>query len=196
MGHPPQEMGRNFEFNNKDRSEVEGHDHYVQTRTGRNTKMSLATSEDLQTAEGDVRWRAVAGRDSKADGAFVYAVKTIGIYCRRSCTSLAPNRRNVFFYDNATDAEAKGFRPCMRCNPKGKSPAEVTAEVVASACRIIERAEEMPKPDELEASVGLSPFHFHRQFKAVTGLTPRAYGAAKGFSTSSCRLSWGADGHV
>jgi AraC family transcriptional regulator of adaptative response/methylated-DNA-[protein]-cysteine methyltransferase len=55
---------------------------------------------------------------------------------------------------------------------------EAVAAVVAEACRLIEDAEEPPKLDALAASVGMSPFYFHRQFKAITGLTPKAYGAA------------------
>jgi AraC family transcriptional regulator of adaptative response/methylated-DNA-[protein]-cysteine methyltransferase len=55
---------------------------------------------------------------------------------------------------------------------------EAIAAVVAEACRRIEDAEEPPKLDALAASAGMSPFYFHRQFKAITGLTPKAYGAA------------------
>src|ERR1700754_2418197 len=128
---------------------------------------------------GDSRWSAVLSRDTGADGAFVYAVRTTGVYCRPSCLSRTPKRHNVVFYDTTGGAEAGGFRACRRCNPTGKSLAEAAADIVADACRKIASAEEMPKLEELAASVGVSPFHFHRQFKAVTGLTPRAYGAAE-----------------
>ena len=67
-----------------------------------------------------------------------------------------------------------GYRACRRCNPKGPSLSEAVAAVVAQACRLIEDAEEPPKLDALAASVGMSPFYFHRQFKAITGLTPKA----------------------
>ncbi|MBO0752286.1 MAG: bifunctional DNA-binding transcriptional regulator/O6-methylguanine-DNA methyltransferase Ada [Bradyrhizobiaceae bacterium] len=132
------------------------------------------------TATGrDTRWQAVLSRNAAADGSFVYAVKTTGVYCRPSCPSRAPKRGNVTFYDTAADAEAAGYRACRRCKPDGRSLAEATADAVAKACRLIENAQAMPKLEELAASAGLSPFHFHRQFKAVTGLTPRAYGAAE-----------------
>jgi AraC family transcriptional regulator of adaptative response/methylated-DNA-[protein]-cysteine methyltransferase len=49
---------------------------------------------------------------------------------------------------------------------------------VAEACRIIEEAEAAPRFDELARRVGMSPYHFHRTFRSVTGLTPRQYAAA------------------
>ena len=141
--------------------------------------MSLVMEQEDTASQRDSQWEAVLSRDATVDGSFVYAVKTTGIYCRPSCPSRAPKRRNVVFYETTAAAEAEGFRACRRCNPAGKSPAETTADVVAQACRRIENAEEMPKLEVLAASAGLSPFHFHRQFKAVTGLTPKAYGAAQ-----------------
>ena len=71
-----------------------------------------------------------------------------------------------------------GYRACQRCNPKGQSIAETNAAVVAAACRLIEASDELPRLDELASRVGMSPFYFHRQFKALTGLTPKAYGVA------------------
>jgi AraC family transcriptional regulator of adaptative response/methylated-DNA-[protein]-cysteine methyltransferase len=49
---------------------------------------------------------------------------------------------------------------------------------VARACRLIETADEPPGLDALADSAGLSSFHFHRVFKAITGITPKAYAAA------------------
>lgn len=49
------------------------------------------------------------------------------------------------------------------------------AEAISQACRLIETAALPPSLQELASAVGLSPSHFHRQFKAVTGLTPKAY---------------------
>src|SRR5690606_9709114 len=109
---------------------------------------------------------------------FVYAVKTSGVYCRPSCPSRLAKPRNVRFFDTPAEAEAAGFRACLRCNPRGRSPAEVNAALVAEACRIIERSEEAPSLDALAARAGLSRHYFHRLFKTVTGLTPRAYAAA------------------
>ncbi|MBL3595004.1 bifunctional DNA-binding transcriptional regulator/O6-methylguanine-DNA methyltransferase Ada [Rhodovulum sulfidophilum] len=130
------------------------------------------------TTEQDARWNSVAARDAGADGNFVYAVKTTGIYCRPSCPSRTAKPQNVRFYETPAEAEAAGFRPCQRCNPNGQSLAEVNATLVAEACRLIEASDEMPKLDELAARIGMSPYYFHRQFKAITGLTPKQWAAA------------------
>lgn len=126
----------------------------------------------------DACWKAVQGRDKDADGQFVFAVRTTGIYCRPSCSARPALRKNVTFFDNAHDAEAAGFRACKRCKPDQSSPAHARAEMVAAACRAIEAAEEPPSLDELANAAGISRFYFHRIFKDVTGLTPKAYAAA------------------
>ena len=128
--------------------------------------------------EHDPRWAAVIKHDSAADGAFVYSVATTGVYCRPSCPSRRPKPENVAFHANPGDAEKAGFRACRRCRPRENSLVAQHAELVAEACRRIERAETPPKLEALAKSAGLSPSHFHRLFKSVTGLTPKAYGAA------------------
>jgi AraC family transcriptional regulator of adaptative response/methylated-DNA-[protein]-cysteine methyltransferase len=55
------------------------------------------------------RWRAVTARDAAADGAFVYAVKTTGVFCRPTCPSRRPKPENVLFFDAAAAAGA-GYR--------------------------------------------------------------------------------------
>jgi AraC family transcriptional regulator of adaptative response/methylated-DNA-[protein]-cysteine methyltransferase len=125
------------------------------------------------------RWRAVVARDATADGRFVYAVTTTGIYCRPSCPSRQAKQAHTRFFDGAEAAEAAGFRPCLRCHPRAPSRAEANADLIATACRLLEEAEEVPRLGDLAARIGLSPAHFHRLFKAATGLTPRAYAAAR-----------------
>ena len=124
------------------------------------------------------RWDAVKRRDPAADGIFYTAVATTGVYCRPTCTARLARRENVSFYPTCAAAEAAGFRPCKRCRPNGPSQAELHARVVAQSCRMIEEAEETPSLDDLARSVGLSSYHFHRVFKEVTGLTPKAYANA------------------
>ncbi len=126
----------------------------------------------------DPRWQSVLARDPGADGRFVYAVRSTGVYCRPSCPSRSAKPENVTFHAAPRDAEAAGFRPCLRCHPKGQSPAKANAALVAEACRLIEQAETPPRLDDLARRVGMSVHHFHRQFKAITGLTPREWGAA------------------
>lgn len=128
--------------------------------------------------EQDPRWQSVLKRDAGADGGFVYAVKTTGIYCRPSCPSRLARPAHVRFYTSPVEAEVAGYRACQRCRPDGPSLAQARAEMVAQACRLIEAAEEAPALDELAARLGVSPYHFHRCFKALTGLTPKAWGVA------------------
>jgi AraC family transcriptional regulator of adaptative response/methylated-DNA-[protein]-cysteine methyltransferase len=67
----------------------------------------------------EARWRAVQERDRNVAGAFVYSVRTTGIFCRPGCPSRTPNRPNVGFHDTPEEAMAMGFRPCLRCRPTG-----------------------------------------------------------------------------
>jgi AraC family transcriptional regulator of adaptative response/methylated-DNA-[protein]-cysteine methyltransferase len=121
------------------------------------------------------RWAAVRQRDAGADGVFWYSVRSTGVYCRPSCGARPALRKNVAFHGSREEAEAAGFRPCMRCKPEQPPLAERQAAIVAQACRLIDGAEEAPDLDSLAAAVGVSRFHFHRMFKAVTGITPKAY---------------------
>ena len=126
----------------------------------------------------DARWEAVRRRDRAADGVFYYSVLTTGVYCRPSCASRLARRDNVAFHATCEAAEAAGFRPCKRCRPNEASVAERHASAVANACRVIEEAEEPPDLDALARTAGMSRFYFHRVFKAVTGVTPKAYADA------------------
>lgn len=138
--------------------------------------MSSKTAIRAATTTGDPRWAAVLARDPEADGRFFYSVKTTGVYCRPSCASRTARPENVAFHATAAAAERAGFRPCKRCRPD--QPAGEQAARVAELCRLIERAEQVPSLATLAQQAGLSPWHLHRVFKAVTGLTPRAYAAA------------------
>ena len=125
------------------------------------------------------RWEAVVRRDRSADGAFYYAVRTTGVYCRPSCPARLPRRENVQFHLTCTAAEQAGFRPCKRCRPHQAGCTAQHAVAVEKACRLIENAEAWPRLKALAAAVGMSPYHFHRVFKAITGVTPKAYAMAQ-----------------
>ncbi|MDH0303156.1 MULTISPECIES: bifunctional DNA-binding transcriptional regulator/O6-methylguanine-DNA methyltransferase Ada [unclassified Pseudomonas] len=133
------------------------------------------------------RWLAVQSRDTAASGHFVYAVRTTGVYCQPACKSRLAKRENVEFFQDATQAEAAGYRPCKRC--KGGQGSRRT-DLVARACRLIEASETAPNLDQLGAELNVSPFHLHRLFKAETGLTPKAYASA----FRAQRLRQGLDG--
>ncbi|MFY0989615.1 bifunctional transcriptional activator/DNA repair enzyme AdaA [Halomonas sp. C05BenzN] len=141
--------------------------------------MNETPSDSLATFDTDeAKWAAVLARDPAADDAFVYAVRTTGIYCRPTCPSRRPRRENAEFHADAAAAERAGYRPCQRCRPQEPSLTQRHARSVARACRLIEESQDLPSLDELAQVAGLSRFHFHRVFKSVTGLTPRAYAVA------------------
>jgi AraC family transcriptional regulator of adaptative response/methylated-DNA-[protein]-cysteine methyltransferase len=138
----------------------------------------MTCHEDPHMNVNDSRWAAVVARDPKADGKFFYSVRTTGVYCRPSCASRQARRENVAFYASTAAAERAGFRPCKRCKPQQAPLATQHAAMIAKICRRIEGAEKIPKLAVLAREANLSPYHFHRLFKAITGLTPRAYAAA------------------
>ncbi|MGH8762423.1 MAG: bifunctional DNA-binding transcriptional regulator/O6-methylguanine-DNA methyltransferase Ada [Nitrosospira sp.] len=121
----------------------------------------------------------MAARNAEADGSFYYAVKTTGVYCRPSCAARLARPENVGFYATREEAEKAGFRPCKRCQPDQPSQVEQYAAKVTQACRIIEASEIVPALEDLAKKLGVSPYHFHRVFRQITGLTPRQYAAAQ-----------------
>ena len=127
----------------------------------------------------DPRWARVVARDKSADGEFWYSVATTGVYCRPSCPSRLANPKNVRLHETLEAAEKAGFRPCRRCNPNGMSVEAGSAALVAKACRVIDEAETPPTLAELAESVELSEAYFHRLFKSLTGVTPKAYSDAR-----------------
>lgn len=139
--------------------------------TARSNRNALPVTEDP-------RWARIVARDKSADGQFWYSVSTTGVYCRASCPSRVANPENVQLHDTLESARATGFRPCKRCNPEGASVDAENATLVARACRIIEDSDVEPSLEALADAIGRSQSYFHRVFKAVTGLTPKAYAAA------------------
>lgn len=128
-------------------------------------------------------WQAVAERRRAADGAFVYAVKTTGIYCRPSCPSRRPQPDRVEFFLLPEAAERAGYRPCRRCRPDAVPPADPVVERVRAACRTIDEAlaaeGQMPTLETLGERVGASPYHLQRSFKRLLGISPREYADAR-----------------
>src|SRR5690348_8597459 len=116
-------------------------------------------------------WDQVLRREP---GDFLYAVATMGIYCRPGCPSPPPLRKNVRFFRNPAEAETAGFRACRRCDPKGDR-ARLAQAVVQDACAFIEASEQIPSLEALAQRSGYSRFHFLRMFRDHTGLTPRSY---------------------
>jgi AraC family transcriptional regulator of adaptative response/methylated-DNA-[protein]-cysteine methyltransferase len=128
------------------------------------------------------RWQAVLDRDANQDGTFVFAVSSTGVYCRPSCPSRRPRRENVAFFRKPEEAERAGYRACLRCRPKAIG-GNKQAEMVKAVCRFIEQhLDESVTLSRLGAEFHQSPFHLQRSFKAVLGISPRAY-------ADSCRMN-------
>jgi AraC family transcriptional regulator, regulatory protein of adaptative response / methylated-DNA-[protein]-cysteine methyltransferase len=141
-------------------------------------KSEIAAVDDSPRVTEDPRWARVLARDPSADGQFVFAVKTTGVYLRPSSPSRHPRPENVVFFDTPQAAEAAGYRPSKRSAQDQTSVAAQHTALVEAACRKIAHADTPPSLGELAADAGMSNFHFHRVFKAVTGLTPKSYAAA------------------
>jgi len=123
----------------------------------------------------DCQWRAVLDRDRRYDGAFVYAVRSTGIYCRPSCPSRRPRRTQVRFFSIPEAAEAVGFRACRRCKPASRTP-DPEVELVRDLCRAL-----AAQPDRrlelgaLARLAGRGPQQVTRAFRRVLGVSPRQY---------------------
>lgn len=137
-----------------------------------------------QTMNPEQQWRAVQQRDRSQDGRFYYGVVTTGVYCRPSCASRLPLRRNVRFFATPAEAELAGLRPCKRCRPLLARADARTVDTVRALCRHIETlVDDAPDPSRLTLQAlgrqaHLSPFHLQRRFKDVVGVSPRQYAEA------------------
>ena len=134
-----------------------------------------AWAADATEIDTNSAWAAVVDRLDAPTQPFVYAVRSTGVYYRPSCPSRQPRRENVTFFLTGTDAVAAGFRACKRCRPDEPSTIEHHKAAVQRACAILRASEDAPPLADLATEVGLSPFHFHRIFKRMVGVTPKAY---------------------
>ena len=117
---------------------------------------------------------AVAGRDAHFDGSFVYSVVTTGVYCRPSCKSRPAKPGNLRFFPSCEAAESAGFRTCKRCRPN--AGVNSTASLMQSLAKYIDKNADQPLSlDLLAEQAHLSPTHLQRTFKAVLGVSPKAY---------------------
>ena len=138
----------------------------------------------------DWRWAAVLDRDTAADGRFVYAVASTRIYCRPTCPSRRPHRRNVRFFATPAAAESAGYRACRRCRP-GEGEPDPLRRVREAQQYLESHLDETVTLDRLGREVGLSPWHLQRTFKRLTGVTPRAYASARRMERMKARLRQG-----
>src|SRR6202451_4129633 len=99
---------------------------------------SNKTQRRGERPRAEALWHAVQSRDRAADGAFVYAVRSTGIYCRPSCPSRKPRREQVVFFSLPEAAEQQGFRACRRCRPRAINLRDPRTASVARVCREID----------------------------------------------------------
>lgn len=140
----------------------------------------------------EVLWRAVEARDARFDGAFVFGVKTTGIFCRPSCSARKPKRENVSFYDGCREAEVEGFRACLRCKPKNEHVVDPQIEMVLRACELIDTEDQLSL-ETLSGELGLSTSHFQRTFKNIVGISPKKYAEAKRLQRFKSEIRDGSD---
>lgn len=142
--------------------------------------------------ETEVFWRAVQARDARFDGAFVFGVKTTGIFCRPSCSAKSAKRENVEFFDGIERAEFSGFRACLRCKPKQTNRCDPQIEMVMRALDIIAADTEISL-DDLSRQLDLSPSHLQRTFKRNVGVSPKKYAEVKRVERFKDELRGGSD---
>ncbi len=135
----------------------------------------FAPVTDAARSADDQRYAQIVARDASQDGIFWYGVMTTGVYCRPGCASRAPKRQNVRFYASPADAQSDGLRACKRCRPDAIGSRAHHVAAMTRACRLIDTSETLPSLEDLAAEACLSPFHFHRLFKEIIGVTPKQY---------------------
>lgn len=139
--------------------------------------MPGTTSHDTLELSPARAWQAVLSRDRTADGRFVFAVRTTGIFCRPSCPARRPLRTNVAFYPDPVPARAAGFRPCRRCRPESvTSDSGRERELLGRACHLLSQGDGQPLAlASLARTVGTTPSHLRQLFQQRLGLTPASW---------------------
>ncbi|MEA9994697.1 bifunctional DNA-binding transcriptional regulator/O6-methylguanine-DNA methyltransferase Ada [Pseudomonas sp. 10B1] len=138
----------------------------------------VPAAKRVPRTEDDPRWSVLINRQADVGADFVYGVLTTGVYCRPRSPTKLPRPENVVFFDTALEAEAAGFRPSKRGDSSQETIALKHAATVAETCRMIDASDFVPNLSDMAQKVGMSTFHFHRIFKKITGLTPKAYSVA------------------
>ena len=159
-------------------------------------KVATLKEKPSSTEHGDLdrRWQAVLARAQRSDGAFVYAVRSTGVYCQPSCPSRRPKREQVVFFPGPDAAERAGFRHCRRCRPGQHQPTARPLEIVNLVCRYIQNNQDGPPTlVQLSSQAGASPGYVHRVFKRLMGITPRQYADACRRDRFKARLKEGWD---
>jgi AraC family transcriptional regulator of adaptative response/methylated-DNA-[protein]-cysteine methyltransferase len=146
----------------------------------------------IDSMESEVLWQAIRRRDARFNGAFVFGVKTTGVFCKPSCSARAAKRENVVFFHAPMDAEAVGFRACLRCKPAMENDADPQIQMILRACELLEGDEPLTL-ESVAAQIGLSTAHFQRTFTNIVGISPKKYAEAKRMESFKDELRGGSD---
>jgi AraC family transcriptional regulator of adaptative response/methylated-DNA-[protein]-cysteine methyltransferase len=127
------------------------------------------------------QWQQVLERDTSADGQFFYAVKSTNIYCKPSCPSRRPARKQVSFYPTTAAAEAAGFRACKRCEPDRVAPkADPQAGAIAAVTDYLTtNADKRTRLADVAKATGIGRLTILRGFKRVLGVSPGEFAKAQ-----------------
>jgi AraC family transcriptional regulator of adaptative response / DNA-3-methyladenine glycosylase II len=121
-------------------------------------------------------YERMSRRDGRLDGVVFVGVRTTGIYCRPVCRARLPRIENVQFFASAAAAEARGFRPCLRCRPETApfSPAwSGTRSTVQRALKLIDAgALDHGSLKDLAARLGVGVRHLSRLFAQHVDASP------------------------
>jgi AraC family transcriptional regulator of adaptative response/methylated-DNA-[protein]-cysteine methyltransferase len=142
-------------------------------------KTELALVDDTVLLDEEALWEAASSRDSSMRGVFVIAVTSTGVYCRPGCPARMPKRENVRFFADCDDAEAAGFRGCLRCKPR-EVIEDGAAEIVRRACEMLDREDsERESLSAISRRLGVTAASLQRMFRRTLGVTPGEYAAAR-----------------
>lgn len=144
-----------------------------------------------QILDEETMYAAAMQRDRSFDEKFIYGVITTGVYCRPSCSARPPLKKNMRFFDKPEQAAKAGFRPCKRCKPD--DPHYSVRRLVQLARYIVEHADEKLPLRDLAERQGVSPSYLQRTFKAVFGVSPKAFQDAARLNTLKSLLKSGDD---
>jgi AraC family transcriptional regulator, regulatory protein of adaptative response / methylated-DNA-[protein]-cysteine methyltransferase len=135
----------------------------------------MTTTVRQRALSDEQAWAAVLGRDPRLDGRLFYGVSSTGVYCRPSCPSRRPRRHNATFFAEPAEAERAGYRPCLRCDPRGQRIDRPPAPVGKARAYLDLHFDQPIRLDALGREVGMSPHHLQRTFKRAYGVTPKEY---------------------
>ncbi len=164
--------------------------------------MTLAPRIDAGRLHAAQCHDALRRRDAAQDGRFFVGVSSTGIYCRPVCRVRTPRLENCHFFELAAQAEAAGFRPCLRCRPELSPARRHWSTQDAGAILAQQAAQWLDQPDghdvtdagqagmaQISQRLGISDRHLRRVFEAYWGVSPVQYRQTRRLLTAKQLLS-------